>query len=439
MAVKNRNSFNLIDALILLLHLFYGMSMLKVWLIDPIPISGFISLIIITSIAYVFRFGLSFSLLKTKHNAIAVLFLVLYLADIMQNIFFDINQAITRFLLLVDVFLFMEYVFSLYLECKKINDNPINNVTKYFEYYIAYNLVAIFLCLALIIMGVLSSTGNPMHENSLLSSNISTGGHYYFPGYLSLATGNQRGLSLFNLPVLTGLSHEPHVLFLLAGPCFFFFLNRVANRAYLLFTLYILYFALLIISTSTTAILSFIIAFAIDQLYNVFIGSNKRRSIIVLVLIAGVVALFLSKGASIMDDVLAMMETKMEADEDVGSKGFSLTMLNYMITPESVFGRGNMPDGTGFALINQDIGYLTFILDFIFVFAFVVKTIKCVFSSDRHIHYYGMALLYFFIHNMKMSVQAFSFQYVSFWVILLVIIENEMSNKYNPKFKLSKK
>lgn len=431
-SIKVNHNFRLIDALFLLMHITYGMSMLKVWLLDAIPLRGVYVLFLISIIIYPLRFGFRFRLLKAKNNGIFWIFIMLYVADIIQNVSFNIEEVPYRFAFMLDLFLFMEYIYSLYLEGKKRGKNSLNNVTKYYEYYNLYNIIVVFLCLILIIIGVLSSRDNPMHINSLIQGNVEVGGQYYFPGHLSLAIDSQRGLAIFDLPVLTGLSHEPHVLFLFLGPCFFLFLLRTSNNTSLNLFLYFLYFALLVISTSASAIIVFGTVFIIDQLYKIFIDENKGRNIVALLFILGVLSIFLSKGGLVFEDISTMMVNKVGGDADIGSMGsksFSLAMLYYMVSPQSLLGRGNMPEGTGPEVLGQDIGYISCVLDLTFAFIYLFYTIKYVFNKDRQIHYYGMMFLYFFLHNLKMSVQSFNYPYISFFVVLLVIVGNVMDGK----------
>lgn len=437
--VKRGSRFSIIDALVILLHITYGMSMLKVWLLDPIPLRGHYILFFITTIVYFIRFGFSFKLITAKHNLVVWLLIIIYIADIIQCLFFNIEQAIPRLFFLLDVFIFMSYVYSMYLDGTKSMDNPVINVTKYYECYNVYNIVVVLLCLSLIIIGVLSARDNPLYTNSLIDSNVEAGGQYYFPGHLSLAIDSQRGLAVFDLPVLTGLTHEPHVLFLFLGPCFFLFLIRVLNRPSLSFWLYILFFALLIIATSASAIIAFLMVFVVDQLYNVFIGENKGKNLFVFIVILGALAIFMSKGGLIVEDISDMMDNKLGATDDVGSKGFSMMMLYYLITPHALLGRGNMPEGTGFELIGQDIGYVTCVFDLLFLLLFLIKSVKFVISKDRQIHYYGMMFLYFFIHNLKMSVQSFNYQYISFFVVLIVIVNNVLDSRSKIDKRISSK
>ena len=314
----------------------------------------------------------------------------------------------------------------MYLESKKSKRNPLDYIIKPYELYSIYNIVVVVLCLILLLAGVLSSTSNPMPNNSLFFSNILRGQSYYFPGHLSVASASQRGLSIFNIPVLTGLSHEPHVLLLLIGPSFFFFLSKI-KRFSLKVLSYILLFCMLIISTSATAIMAFGIVFFIEQIYNLFIGKHKMANYILLILLSGFLAWFISAGADIVDSMSEMMANKLGAGNDESSKGFSISMLRYMITPNSLLGRGNLPLGTGFELDNQDIGYVSCVLDLLFFFLFLLKTISYAFSKNTAIHYCGLAMLYFFIHNLKMGVQSFSFYYISFFVILTVILDNRIA------------
>lgn len=420
----------IIDTLIVLLHITYGMSMLKVWLLDILPIPNYLDLAIITTIAFFLRFGGEFKLLTIKNNGFILLFFALYFADILQGFQFGFKASLFRFFMLVDIYLFMEYIYAIYIEKRKKTANPISGITVHFELFSAYNIAAIALCALLIFFHVISPYSNPLPLNSLISNNDLVGANYYFPGHLSLTSGSMRGLVSSNIPVLTGLTHEPHVLFYLIGPCFFFLLFRVKNSMWKVLLLYFLYFSILIISTSVTALISFIIVIVVEQLYNIVIGKGKTKNIIILIIVLSLLSWFMSIGKEIVDDVTLLMTNRISAGNDEGSKGFSFSMLMYIFSPSSLFGSGNMPGATGFELDNINIGYLSCVLDVIFIIIFVVKMFKNIISFDRSIHYCGLATLYFFLHTQKMGVQTFNFQYLSYYVILLLILDKEREQKH---------
>lgn len=429
----------LIDALVIILHITYGMSMVKVIILDPLHIPYYIDIIILTFIAYGVRFGFSFKLVKAKKNSFFIFFIILYIADIFQNFFTEAaGSAFVRILYLLDLLLFMEYIYSMFIESKDSSSSTISKITGSFELYAVYNVFVTILCTLLLLVGILSPTSNPIQVNSLTASNVSVGAQYYFPGYLSMHLGIERGLVDLGIPVLTGLSHEPHVLFLLIGPAFFFLLKRQLGNPIKTTALYISYLMLLIISTATTAIVVFALCMIIEQIYSLSLGGKKRQTFVVLGSIFLIFYWFVSsQGIGIFETIANMVVEKSSVGINESSKGYSYSMLYYMVSPEGIFGHGNMPLGWGFNLHKEDIGFISCILDIAFYIMFLYYTLKNVISKDITNHYCGMALLYFLLHSLKLGVQIFSFQYLAFFVVLIVIL-NQITSTQEPISQTSK-
>ena len=117
---KRNLFFQIVDSFILLIHISYGMSMLQVWFLDPFNIPFRLDLIVLTLLAYYYRFGDRFKLLNINNKPAVVLFLLTYVADIFQNIFTDsAGGAIVRIFTMFDMYLFMEYVYAVYDESRK--------------------------------------------------------------------------------------------------------------------------------------------------------------------------------------------------------------------------------------------------------------------------------------------------------------------------------
>ena len=133
----------------------------------------------------------------------------------------------------------------------------------------------------------------------------------------------------------------------------------------------------------------------------------------------------LSFGMDVINDVFEMIEQKTSHGADEGSMGVSHSMLRYMVTPRGLFGLGNIPEGYGFALDKQDIGLFSCMLDLFFFIMVYFKSIKAVFSKNRTFHLYGMAVLYFLLHSLKLGVLVFKSPILCFFVVLMIIVEQE--------------
>lgn len=272
-----------------------------------------------------------------------------------------------------------------------------------------------------------------MQINSLIRDNVDNNGtDYYFPAYLSICSSRLSELNVLGFPSLLGLSHEPHVLFLLLGPGFFLLLNEFKDKAVLSVLLYASILIMFPIATSVTAILVFIVLFIIEQLYVVFIKKNKK-SFITFILVVGVLGLILFLNQDIISSVYEIVDAKASMDSDEGSKRVSVSMLKYIISPKTLIGLGNMPPGYGVALERENIGFITCVLDLIFFIMIIRKTFVNIFQKDSTIHYFGMSVLYFILHTMKMGVMTFSYPMISFFVVILVVLEQERHRVFNIK------
>lgn len=426
-------SYHIIDSFIILIHITYGISMLQVWFLDPLQIPFRFDLIGLTLLAFLYRFGWNFKLLSVSKKPAFVVFFLTYIADIVQNIFTtSAGSAVVRVFTMLDMFLFMEYIYAVYLEARRNSTDSIAAVTKPYEFFTVYNVLTILICAELILIGILNPYSNPLSPNSLTMSHyVNQGQIHYFPGFLSLTGGYMRGLLSYNVPVLTGLTHEPNALFLLIGPVFFLLLRRFQGKALLIVALYVSFFLLLLIATSTTAIVVFAIVVIIEQFYEVFYGNKRKLSnIIVLILIAVIGVLVMRSDLVVaLLDTADMIESKTSVGADEGSLGHAMTMLNYIITPHSFFGHGNMPvvagEGWGYSLKNQDIGLMSCVLDILFFVIMFYKSIVNAFSKDHTSHFWGMASLYFMLHMLKLSVQEFGYPQLAFFVVMSVIIDQE--------------
>lgn len=139
----------IVDALILLLHITYDMSMVQVWFLDPFHIPYRLDIVILTIIVYIIRFGINFPLLKARGNDVFFLFTILYLFDVIQNLTGAYPRgAVVHAIKFVDMFFFMQYVYSMYMENKLAGKEMACNFRAY-EIYVAYNIAVVLICATL--------------------------------------------------------------------------------------------------------------------------------------------------------------------------------------------------------------------------------------------------------------------------------------------------
>lgn len=414
----------LIDSLVILLNATYGMSMLKVWLLDPLHLPHYWAISIFTFSIYLFRFRGKRLFLSLRHPLPAFL-LIIYFFDILQAVIYcGSDIAFIRALYVFDVFIFLEYMLSIFQERKK-------GVSDYysflpFELYSIYNVIVVILCAVMILAGVLNAYSNPMPINSLIYANVETLNHsYYFPGHLSLSISLERSLVDLGIPVLTGLSHEPHVLFLILGPAFFLLERRLYGKGFLTYVSYLLLLILIVLSTSTTAVIVFAIVFVMSQIRKLFSKKGNRiYNIVFMVIIIATVFFFISQSNFVFIAMQEQIADKISGVE-TGSRDYSLATLEYMYSPQNLLGMGNFPQtGFGFKLSHADIGYITCFLDVFFYILFAFHALKNYLSADINRQYIGLACIYFLLHSLKLGAQIFSFPYIAFAVMMIVVADN---------------
>lgn len=409
MGIKN---LKLIDYIVIIIQFGYHLSILSSFVMMPYHI-GIVAFMLL---AYLIRFKRMVDPFKFIFSSrLFVIFLIICLFDIVQFLVTDIGLGLGKFVMTINFIVFANYLNELY------NSLPINKkdeVLKPFVVYGVYNVIAIVIAAILIFLGVLSANSNPV-AFSLMEDNLSNGSNYFFPGYLSIAIDVNRVLA--NIPVLTGLSHEPHVICFLVLPVVFLLIGKVKSL-YGRFVIYALTGVILVVSMSTTAIFSFIIVLFVELIWS-FGRTGKVSNIILLALV-----LFLSATyfIEVLTDTQLFMMNKI--DTDTGSLNYSENLLKYVVTPKGFLGTGNKGVGNFFEGADSQIGFVTSFLDVLFYILIAVKTIKMVYSRDNITHYVGMACMYFAIHLLKVSFLVFNYPYL---VFIMFIIERFTPNTRN--------
>lgn len=276
--VKKTLGKTILDGIVLLMNITYGMSFLKVWFLDILGLPTYIDILLLTFCCYILRFGFVLRILPSKRAVLPKLLLLILFMDFIQNIFYKDGLIIgfARLVFLINTLFFMEYLYAIYLE-NKLSKEPLRKVTVYFEYYGFYNIIVVCLSAFFFLLGIISTTDNILPVTSLTNSNENFGGFYSFPAYLSIAQVSDeiRVLGAFGVPLLCGLSHEPHVLALLVGPAFFLLLYKCKDRINYILFIYLLLIIMLLAAASVTSALVFLVVVLADVLYKFFMGGVK--------------------------------------------------------------------------------------------------------------------------------------------------------------------
>lgn len=399
---------NIFDVFVIVIVLTYQLSMLTVWTVDMCFGNLYeICIAIFMFASFIFRFGLQKIKLPHIENLYLLRFLfIIYIVDIIQNIIQFHATAFPRFMVLITIYFFANYLLRLALE----NTNQINikTVVKPYMYYSLYNVFTVIIAAILIVVGILNPFSNSVSDNSLLSNHTIHGYSHFFPGYLTMSSQIYRVVP--EIPVLTGLSHEPHVLCFLIMPALFFaqlFIKKNYQRG----IIYVLFGVLSVISMSTTAILILIPLIVYESIWRIVI--SKKYSTIIIVLLT--VFLMFNYGSSLINMVSAEVKTK--TVDNTESKEVSEGLLEYVYSPVSLIGDGNLRTQE----VGGNIGLVTCLLDVFFYFLLLFKAVKLSISSDYIVHYCGMGALYFSLHSLKIGYMIFRYPYLSFMVILIYL------------------
>lgn len=432
--IKKNLLQSFIDAFIIVMQVTYGMSMLKVWLLDPFGLPFIYDITFLTILCYCLRFKKKFRLILSGGFFLPKLLIVIYLLDFIQLLFKTFaGFALLRAFFLIDIYFFIEYMVSLYYECRSVKKDSISILTKPYEIYSVYNVITVCICAILLMTGVLSATDNPVPENSLLRGNMDTQ-TYYFPGHLSLVMSSFRLLGFLGVPVLTGLSHEPHVLWWIIGPSLYLLLDHYREKkgATLVFLIAFLFLSLL--ATSFIALAVFVATLMLEFFYSFFISKQKSGILLVFLIAVSFFAIILLKNEFLMDALSLMVDEKVNSGPEDGSMGYSVASLSYLFSPRALFGWGNVTNlGWGYELKGADIGIISFLLDMVLFISLYVRAFKLFFLKDAHKHYIGLACLYFLFHSLKLGTQVFTYPYFTFIVVLITIAS--MNMKPNQLFK----
>lgn len=402
------------DAFVIIVQVTFLLSFVKVVTIDIIPFGYRINLLLFMVIVNLIRFkNISIKIPSIlKSSSIFYIYCLIFIFDVIQGaVFSDLGLAFARLMTFIDVLLFISYISKI----SNDKDSLLHNYLKVYDIYGLYNVAAVLLCAILISLGVLSATDNPVGYNSLTYDNIENNStEYFFPGFLSIVNSSVRSLAVTGLPTFCGLSHEPHVLCFLVLPSFFF-IQRKKMSVVLKTCIYVAYSMILLFTISTTAIAIFLSLIFIEIIWNTIISRKYGMALIIIIFISFIFYVGRDFISLLLDEMIRKVTT------ETGSLEYSQAMLEYIISPHGILGNGNIVTGELTQILNNDVGFLTCILDLSFYIVFVVKTIKLVMSKDKGQHYIGLGLAYFAIHLLKVNILAFSYPYLAFMVFLLCL------------------
>lgn len=417
-----RRIYNIIlDTLMILAATVASMSLIGDITIEFKHLAANLNWFLFVFVCYIFRFGVRTPKYGNSNNTLLIFFLVLILWEGLQAILLDRSVGYTYIVEYVSYIIFYAYFTNLTQESTDLL--PI--IKPYCAYYL-FSCFIIFLSASLLVTGLLSPTDNPLTEGRLISNNVENLGTFYFwPGHLSIVSLSSRVKLFGDLPILCGLSHEPHVLGNSIFPAFFLMLYFLSNKKWVKVAVFSSLGVILILSFSTTSFLSLSFVLFIEYfLYKTSYG-NGGNILITLIILMFVYLLLNNYG--ILDQFVNLSSDKIAGAG--GSNKYSESLLLYSLTPDSILGDGIYPrTQSQESFLNGNIGFVSSILINIFYILFVTKALKLFNSNDKLVHYIGLASIYFFVHSLKLGCLIFNYPLMFYMTYLISYSESRLKN-----------
>lgn len=206
---------------------------------------------------------------------------------------------------------------------------------------------------------------------------------------------------------IVGLFHEPHTFTFLVIPSIFLIYRKLTSFLGKITTIFIYLLVMLIASSA----INFISMFATIGI--VFLLNIKRKKNILLFVISGLFLMsFIFYNRTLLDFIITKLHSR--------SVDYSLALWKYAFSPHKLVGTSffdlsywNQPNNSFY-----DIGYITFILNLIFLSLFISKIIKVnILKSGSYA--VGAFVLYFLFHSTKVTMYSYSLSYLMFVLFLI--------------------
>lgn len=295
-----------------------------------------------------------------------------------------------------------------------------------------YSWICIVCLISAIFLFILIKIGLSPHTNlvndrmDLFEDNvISTGHTYYFPYFSSILLVPLT--PLLRLPffteygVICGIYFEPHILTFMLCPALFLLWAYVEN-IWRRIGLFLLWLLIILMASSTTNILSILCCFFVLLLY------TKRGRILLVPIIYTLVLIIFIVG-------LENTELFFIADKLDGSSSmeYSQNTMFYAFEPISLFGYNFMSNSylKEISTHPKDVGYIPCFLNILFLSIAYLKLIKCFFTKDRYKILISCAILYFFLHSMKIAMVSYSLSFLMLIIFLLQIVSSKKFEQSN--------
>lgn len=418
---NNKGYVHIFDWIVIWILVTSGMSVIQIYTHEMFSTNRDYTLLAFALPFHFLRFGVKFPLLTViSKTPILLLFFCIYFMDWLQILMIQgltLGSGLSGATLRpIGMFLLMSYLYNMYREARKSNQEGLTSILRPMIGYSIYNIFVVVVMFLLIAVGF-SWQVNEVGDALLFGGHKEWNLPQYFPYYLCVVADYHHGL--FPIPTLMGLSHEPHVLMFMTTPAFIFLFVMKNKWKYLMFIPFVF---MLGETASTMAILAFGVIVILELLWS---GEKKMLLIAVFfIILSGYLY-------QIFGDYLELIQSQIEHKTSGGddSKETSLRMLQYLFSFSNLFGMGNNPNDYGFYLKGRSAGIITTSLDLLLYISMAWTAVKAFLRRERNIHYWGLGLLYFLIHGTKISYMLFSYPYFAFFVLMTALLQKRLYAK----------
>lgn len=407
----------ILDWLVIILEITYSMSILmQVFFIIP-GLKPAIALLLFAFVMHIIRFGFRFNFLSIiAKDSILILFFLIFVFDILQSLIFsDFNVIGLAVAQMFNYMVFLSYLCNIYKENRSLKDI----IMPYIGLSL-YTVVSVVILALLIIVGLPWEVNMLMDNVRVLEEDISGGGTYYFPYFISLAADYHHIRIFGQLPGITGFFHEPHVIMFFITPALLLWFLLKPKKNIIMIMLCV-YFFIALNSMSSFNMVCITITAAIQALWMTRDSKNLKYLLVLSLMIS--IAAYV--GYEIMNNVSLQILSKFgKGDSYSGSLDYSSNMLKYIVSFDSLLGYGNRPPTTGEYIAGVSAGVLTGVLDVLLLLMICFRLPKLIFSSSYNKHYLGLSITYFVMHGMKCNYLLFSYPLFLYILYILTLSTN---------------
>lgn len=364
--------------------------------------------IIVLNFLYIFSYRNSI-ILNIRHNklspfkmSIYIVFILIFIQIIISSVHFEYITSLRLSIALLTIYS------QLIIILKTHKDNSALYV----------NFSSIIVCISILVF-ILLHLGLINIENfivqsgrfSLLDNNsaVSKATNYLVLG-VSFIVGNPRGIPFWgDFGLFTGICHEPHISTLFISPALFFLIGsrNKAIKNYLLPAFFIIYF---LIASSVT---NFVIIPICSILALVLVKNSRKSKVLIISVFVLVLLYILLNLSSFIESMnISFVLEKINDSTVYSSRGVSTSILEYMYSPKTILGSGIFV--LSGAPNSQDIGYINFLLIICFQILFLYGCYRFIFSNNNKKVLFGIGLLYFLLHSLKIGQMIFQFPFLIF-------------------------